>query len=95
MRLLPIADDLLHGCAGRSCMQPPVEAPAFVLLVGDDSVAEAPPELERSAAAGDRLHRVDRAAGSVGIRQLRGCPADSVLAMAGRAYSPGVKKKAR
>src|SRR5438270_7275983 len=74
--VLPVPHDLLYGCAGCSRTQPPVETPALAALVGDDPVAEAPPELERDAAAGDRPHRVYRAADSVGVRQLGGCSAD-------------------
>ena len=66
--VLPVSDHLLRRRAGRDCAQPPVEEAALAWLIGDHAVAEAPPELERNAAAGDRHHRGDRAAGSVRVR---------------------------
>src|SRR4051794_32688014 len=55
--VLPRADDLLGG--GAACAQPPVEHGRLLGAVGDHLVVAAPPELDRRAAARDRVDIVD------------------------------------
>src|SRR6478672_5067274 len=72
----PLADELTDGGNWVEAFDVTVEQTRLVLLIADDPVAPAPPDLERHTAECNLPRPVERAAGrvSAGIRRRR--PAD-------------------
>ena len=89
VRVLPVADDLLHRRRGPSARggRRRRRSPR---LVGDDGVAVAPPELDRNAAARDRADARDRASRRVRVRRLARRAAELDPRQRGQSSSPGV-----
>ncbi|HEY2937181.1 MAG TPA: hypothetical protein VGJ25_11320 [Gaiellaceae bacterium] len=64
----PRADEAEHACLRVELQDPPEQRARVLRLLGDDAVADAPPELERHAGEGDRPRGVERAADGVRAR---------------------------
>src|SRR5207248_7002296 len=75
-RVRPIADELGDRLARVEPLDEPVEQARLLVLVDDDAVAAAPPELERDAGEGDPPREDERAAVGVEARRLARRAAD-------------------